>query len=160
MSPSAFWRSSQHSQVRRGYQTFQRDPQQILTFASRRHGHFLSKSRAVGSCSLRKQWHGVDTGLSWDVALLQYPELFNICSCQLADWKKCISNASAHCLSTSLFCCDSYARHSTGPLFRKVSNADKALCHHGSGLLLSMAIKWVSWWLPVKLNAPYVLISN
>lgn len=82
-----------------------------------------------------------DMGLNLDVASLQYPELFNICSCQLTDWKKCISNASAHCLSTSLFCCDSHARHSTGPLFRKVSNADRALCHHGSGLLLFVAIK-------------------
>lgn len=60
MSPSAFWRSSQHSQVSKGYQAFHRDAQQILTFASRRQGHFLSKSRAVGSCSLRKQWHGVE----------------------------------------------------------------------------------------------------
>lgn len=43
--------------------------------------------------------------VNWEVALLQYAELFNICSCQQARWKKCISNASAHCLSTSLFGC-------------------------------------------------------
>lgn len=48
-------------QVSRVYQTFHNDAQQILTFASRRQGRFLSKSRAVGSCSLRKQWHGVET---------------------------------------------------------------------------------------------------
>lgn len=50
-----------HSHVSRGYQTFHRDAEQIMTFLRRRQRHFLSKTRAAGSCSLRKQWYGVET---------------------------------------------------------------------------------------------------
>lgn len=50
-----------NTQVSRRYQTLQRGAQQILTLVSRRQGRFLSKSRAVGSCSPRKQWLGVET---------------------------------------------------------------------------------------------------
>lgn len=93
------------------------------------------------------------------MALLQYAELFNICSCQQARWKKCISNASAHCLSTSLFGCAAVTPGTAqGPFLGKSA----VLIKHSAitDLACSYLYQLNEYLDDFLLNVLYVLLSN
>lgn len=59
---SAFWRSSRHSRVRRRISDFLQGCLKDLDLSRQEAGAFcVLNTKAGGSCSLGKQWHGVET---------------------------------------------------------------------------------------------------
>lgn len=103
----------------------------------------IFSAKAAGSCSLRKQWHGVETQRSIEKWLR-----FSMLNClifasvsRLAGRSALVMllpTASAQACSAAAQSCQAQQR---ALFFWKVSNADKALCHQKSGLLLSVSIK-------------------